>query len=115
VVVIDVSQSVETDHPRALEFLRMDASNVTDFFRRAGVPVMTPRELFDFAVHAGLGTAEAEDAYVAEALVRAGERGAGVQHASAADEVAHGVFMAAYIPRDLGGVRDVEAVLPPSA
>jgi RIO kinase 1 len=33
VIIIDVSQSVETHHPRALEFLRMDCTNVTDFFK----------------------------------------------------------------------------------
>ena len=31
-IVIDVSQSVESDHPRASEFLRMDCKNVNDFF-----------------------------------------------------------------------------------
>ena len=31
--VIDVSQSVEHDHPHALEFLRKDLHNVTEFFR----------------------------------------------------------------------------------
>jgi RIO kinase 1 len=36
VYVIDVSQSVEDDHPRSLEFLRMDIKNVTDFFRKKG-------------------------------------------------------------------------------
>jgi len=34
VYFIDVSQSVEQDHPRALDFLRMDCKNVTDFFRK---------------------------------------------------------------------------------
>lgn len=48
--VIDVSQSVEQDHPMALEFLRMDARNVTNFFRRHGVATMTPRELFEFTL-----------------------------------------------------------------
>lgn len=33
--IIDVSQSVEHDHPRSLEFLRMDIKNVSDFFRRS--------------------------------------------------------------------------------
>lgn len=33
-VVIDVSQSVEADHPNALEFLRADCVNVSSFFRR---------------------------------------------------------------------------------
>jgi RIO kinase 1 len=72
VVIIDVSQSVEREHPRALEFLRMDCQNITDYFRRShGVPVMTPRELFDFTVHAGLGSVEAERAYIEAALDRA--------------------------------------------
>jgi len=72
VVIIDVSQSVEREHPRALEFLRMDCQNITDYFRRShGVPVMTPRELFDFTVHAGLGNVEDERAYIEAALDRA--------------------------------------------
>ena len=37
---IDVSQSVEHDHPHALEFLRKDLVNVNDFFRRKGVAVL---------------------------------------------------------------------------
>lgn len=65
-VIIDVSQSVEKEHPRALDFLRMDAQNVTDFFRRMGVLVMTPRELFDYTVHASLDHADAERAYIEE-------------------------------------------------
>jgi len=32
--IIDVSQSVEKDHPMATEFLRMDCKNVTTFFKR---------------------------------------------------------------------------------
>ena len=54
VVVIDVSQSVDLDHPRALEFLRIDANNVNAFFARRGVPPLTAREVFDF-VTAGAG------------------------------------------------------------
>jgi len=48
--IIDVSQSVEHDHPHALEFLRKDCTNITDFFKRNGVCVMTVKELFDFVV-----------------------------------------------------------------
>ncbi|EPY20751.1 RIO kinase 1 [Strigomonas culicis] len=36
VVVIDVSQSVEHDHPRAMDFLRRDIVNVNAFFRAKG-------------------------------------------------------------------------------
>uniref|UniRef100_A0A3B4B013 Serine/threonine-protein kinase RIO1 n=1 Tax=Periophthalmus magnuspinnatus TaxID=409849 RepID=A0A3B4B013_9GOBI len=48
VYIIDVSQSVEHDHPHALEFLRKDCTNVNDFFAKRAVAVMTVRELFDF-------------------------------------------------------------------
>ena len=33
IVVIDVSQAVEVEHPHALEFLRMDCMNILKFFR----------------------------------------------------------------------------------
>jgi len=48
--IIDVSQSVEHDHPHALEFLRKDLVNVTDFFKKFGVAVLGLRELFDWVV-----------------------------------------------------------------
>ena len=47
VYVIDVSQSVDLDHPKALDFLREDCKHVNDFFKRAGVATLTVRELFD--------------------------------------------------------------------
>ncbi|CAG0894768.1 unnamed protein product [Cyprideis torosa] len=48
VVVIDVSQAVEHDHPRALVFLRKDCANINDFFRRKGVSILSLRRLFEF-------------------------------------------------------------------
>ena len=111
VVLIDVSQSVETDHPRALEFLRMDATNVTDFFRRAGVDVMTPRELFDSVVSLELAAdAAAAEAYVDAAVARAAARAAcgGPAALSPAEEGEARVFMQSFIPQSLAGVRDVE-------
>ncbi|OAL43748.1 RIO1-domain-containing protein [Pyrenochaeta sp. DS3sAY3a] len=46
--IIDVSQSVEPDHPRAHEFLRMDVKNVTDFYRSRNVDVLSERKAFAF-------------------------------------------------------------------
>lgn len=46
--IIDVSQSVEHDHPSALLFLRKDCANINDFFRKHNVCVMSVKELFDF-------------------------------------------------------------------
>ena len=59
--MIDVSQSVEHDHPRALEFLRKDCTNVTDFFEKKGVGVMTVRELFDFVTDVTLAKDTVDD------------------------------------------------------
>ncbi|QNP96073.1 YALIA101S04e02234g1_1 [Yarrowia lipolytica] len=44
--IIDVSQSVEHDHPHSLEFLRMDIKNCNDYFRKHGVSVFPERTLF---------------------------------------------------------------------
>uniref|UniRef100_A0A7S3JYC4 Serine/threonine-protein kinase RIO1 n=1 Tax=Aureoumbra lagunensis TaxID=44058 RepID=A0A7S3JYC4_9STRA len=50
--VIDVSQSVESDHPMALDFLRTDCKNITDFFgdkgRHTELEPLSVRELFEF-------------------------------------------------------------------
>jgi serine/threonine-protein kinase RIO1 len=43
---IDLGQSVDRSHPRAQEFLRMDADNITRFFaRKEGMPVLDPAAL----------------------------------------------------------------------
>lgn len=46
--MIDVSQSVEHDHPMALDFLRRDCAVMNDFFRRKNVFVLTTTKLFKF-------------------------------------------------------------------
>jgi RIO kinase 1 len=46
--MIDVSQSVEHDHPMALDFLRRDCVVMNDFFRKNKAYVMTTLKLFNF-------------------------------------------------------------------
>ena len=47
--VIDVSQSVEHDHPHASEFLRKDITNAIDFFnKRLEEEIPTVSEVFTF-------------------------------------------------------------------
>ncbi|GET90280.1 hypothetical protein, conserved [Leishmania tarentolae] len=49
VVVIDVSQSVEYDHPRSMNFLRRDIVNVNSFFRSRGLAeLFSLQDLFHF-------------------------------------------------------------------
>lgn len=47
--IIDVSQSVEQDHPQALEFLRMDCNNVNKFFRCVSISISRNRTDFMFS------------------------------------------------------------------
>lgn len=46
--IIDVSQSVEPEHPMALDFLRMDIKNVNDFFSRKKINVYPERLIFKY-------------------------------------------------------------------
>lgn len=56
--IIDVSQSVEHDHPHASDFLRKDLANVTDYFSKKGVRVMSLMDLFQFVTDASFGNEE---------------------------------------------------------
>jgi RIO kinase 1 len=112
VVVIDVSQSVERDHPRALEFLRADCTNVTDFFAKRGVAVMSPRDLFDFAVHAALPGPDAERAFIEAALARAAARAAGAGDGAGGDgDTAEDVADAVFMSREAAPVAPTAAAL----
>ena len=52
--IIDVSQSVEHDHPFALDFLRFDCRNINLFFSKQKVKVPSVRELFEFIVETNI-------------------------------------------------------------
>ncbi|MCJ1396237.1 protein kinase rio1 [Xylographa bjoerkii] len=104
--IIDVSQSVEHDHPRSLEFLRMDVKNVTDFFRRKGVDTFSERTTFGFvtAVEGALDsdgmTASLEKLFAARPEEEPED--------DAEREVDNEVFRNQYIPQTLEQVYDVE-------
>jgi len=103
--VIDVSQSVESDHPHALEFLRKDCANVSDFFRRNGVATMTVKELFDFITDPSID-AENIDAYLDRAMDITSERSA--DDFTDMQKIDQAVFKQIFIPRTLDDVVDVE-------
>ncbi|XP_070775062.1 serine/threonine-protein kinase RIO1 isoform X1 [Enoplosus armatus] len=103
--IIDVSQSVEHDHPHALEFLRKDCSNVNEFFVKHGVAVMTVRELFDFITDPSI-TCHNIDQYLEKVMVIAAERTS--EQRSDQDRVDEEVFKKAYIPRTLTEVSHYE-------
>ncbi|RSH90898.1 protein kinase rio1 [Saitozyma podzolica] len=95
--IIDVSQSVEHDHPHAFEFLRSDLRNVDEFFtKRSGA-----------ARHGGRRTARGREGPEGEErLIEV------VRNWLEADETVDAgddaVFMSSYIPRNLGEVYDPE-------
>ncbi|XP_008829865.1 serine/threonine-protein kinase RIO1 [Nannospalax galili] len=105
VYIIDVSQSVEHDHPHALEFLRKDCANVNDFFLKHAVAVMTVRELFEFVTDPSI-TAENMDAYLSKAMEIASQRTK--EEKTSQDHVDEEVFKRAYIPRTLNEVKNYE-------
>ncbi|KAI9289982.1 RIO1 family-domain-containing protein [Umbelopsis sp. AD052] len=100
--IIDVSQSVEHDHPHAFEFLRKDLSNVTDYFERKGVDVLSFKQLFDFIINPSYGGTEEEADQVLEKL-----RNESAQM-DENDKIDEEVFKQAYIPRNLEEVYDVD-------
>uniref|UniRef100_A0A452GPH1 Serine/threonine-protein kinase RIO1 n=1 Tax=Gopherus agassizii TaxID=38772 RepID=A0A452GPH1_9SAUR len=105
VYIIDVSQSVEHDHPHALEFLRKDCANINDFFWKYGVAVMTVRELFEFITDPSI-TSDNLDAYLSKAMEIATQRTE--EERSSQDNVDEEVFKKAYIPRTLTEVKNYE-------
>ncbi|OJD23839.1 Atypical/RIO/RIO1 protein kinase [Blastomyces percursus] len=113
--IIDVSQSVEHDHPRSLEFLRMDIKNVTDFFRRKGVHTLSERTIFEFiTAHDGpKATPGSND--MSEGLEKLfatreqiEDEGGADANTNAQDEVDAAVFRQQYMPQTLEQVYDVE-------
>ena len=104
--LIDVSQSVEHDHPRSLEFLRMDIKNVSDFFRRKGVDILSEKTTFGFVTAAQGSTAPEAMATLLQTLFENKIRESEEDNANA--EVETEVFRNQYIPQTLEQVYDVE-------
>lgn len=96
--IIDVSQSVEHDHPHALEFLRKDLHNVTEFFKKKNVNVLTVKELFDFVVDPTISENE-QEAALEKLNEKASQRSN--EERSAQELVEAEVFKQVFIPRAL--------------
>ncbi|RMD42753.1 hypothetical protein DV735_g2341, partial [Chaetothyriales sp. CBS 134920] len=104
--IIDVSQSVEHDHPRSLEFLRMDIKNVSDFFRRKDVAVLADRVTYEFVVKSlGESAASSLDRVRADVEVLMAQHG---EQDGEDNQVDNEVFRKQYIPQTLNEVYDAE-------
>ena len=104
--LIDVSQSVEHDHPRSLEFLRMDVKNVSAFFSRKGVDTLSERVTFTFVTRS-VGSVDMAS-LKADLQVLYENREPETEAAFAEEEVNTEVFRQQYIPQTLEQVYDVE-------
>ena len=106
--IIDVSQSVEHDHPRSLEFLRMDIKNVSDFFRRKNVDVLSEQVIFGFITsHDGAVTEPTLSQSLNKLFAERPAEKEG-EAAAAEQEVENEVFRQQFIPQTLEQVYDIE-------
>lgn len=101
--LIDVSQSVEHDHPMSLDFLRMDIKNVNDYARRMGVEPFSERKVFKLVTDppAGVAIETIEDLVQQFSTIPDEE----LTEQQMQDDA---VFRKIYIPRNLNDVFDAE-------
>lgn len=106
--IIDVSQSVEHDHPRSLDFLRMDIKNVNDFFSRKSVMVLSDRAVYEYILRPSTSIATTVD------NLPALEKEVDTLMSTRSDddldesEVDNAVFRNQFIPQTLNEVYDAE-------
>uniref|UniRef100_A0A7S2W0U6 Serine/threonine-protein kinase RIO1 n=1 Tax=Eucampia antarctica TaxID=49252 RepID=A0A7S2W0U6_9STRA len=116
VYIIDVSQSVESHHPSALDFLRKDCANVNDFFHnKGGLSVMNTRQLFDFITSTVFeDSPEAEEKALDDIMNHVDQKDILPQTESKRREtrqqeaVDEAVFMSQFLPRSLNQLADYE-------
>ncbi|AAS52938.1 AER257Wp [Eremothecium gossypii ATCC 10895] len=102
--IIDVSQSVQPEHPMSLDFLRMDIKNINMYFERMGIDIFPERVIFQFVISETLDkfrgdmrSAEDLRSYVAANLPR---------KQTAQDEAEDQVFRSLHLVRNLGGLEE---------
>jgi len=103
--IIDVSQSVEHDHPFALDFLRFDCRNVNGFFQKQQVAVPSVRQLFEFIVDMNI-TDENMDAYIDSMMTKAAEQ---TKEERAHETNQDKIFIEMPIPRTLAEIGFLQA------
>jgi len=111
--IIDVSQSVEHDHPSAFDFLRNDIKNVEDYFSKMGVCCLGLRRSFEFIVKdIRYSTNESSDEDVLKKLLNLSTREDPPKNDPTNTTVGQShddaVFEKSYIPRTLGELFDPE-------
>ncbi|CAA9959062.1 Serine/threonine-protein kinase RIO1 [Pyrenophora teres f. maculata] len=106
--IIDVSQAVEHDHPRSLEFLRMDVKNVSDFFRSRNVEVLSERKAYAF-ITSTTGPKDVKEQEQIQDLIRTLlNKEPLTDEQKKKEEEDDDVFRNQYIPQTLDQVYDIE-------
>jgi len=107
--LIDVSQAVEHDHPRSLEFLRMDIKNVSDFFRSRNVETLSERKAFA-VVTSDVGAKDTKELGKIEDLVRQvmARQEPLTEEGREMEDERDEIFRNTYIPQTLDQVYDIE-------
>lgn len=103
--IIDVSQSVEHDHPHSLEFLRMDIKNVNDYFKKHGVSIFSERRMFEFITSEATTSCDGKE--TCDQLVEM-LKSLPAEDLTEQDQADDAVFRSVYIPQTLEQVYDVE-------
>ncbi|KAM7357303.1 RIO kinase 1 [Cochliomyia hominivorax] len=104
-IIIDVSQAVEHDHPHAFDFLRKDCTNVSEFFRKKAVATMTVKELFDFITDQTI-TEENMEACLEKISEQIKDRD--FEAITAQEKIDEAVWQNTFIPKRLDEVRYFE-------
>ncbi|CAG7817417.1 unnamed protein product [Allacma fusca] len=97
--VIDVSQSVEHDHPRSLDFLRSDIKNVQDFFGKRGILVGDDENIFNYITSPNVDDSNSD--LVLEGILKAAKR-------FEEFDVSKEVFRQTFIPKKMNEVPHFE-------
>lgn len=95
---------MEHDHPHASEFLRKDLSNVTDYFAKKDVRVMSIMELFKFVTDVSFSNDEA----VVDARLEQIQEDMNANPNLEINTVEDEIFMKSYIPTTLEEVIDID-------
>lgn len=103
IYMIDVSQSVEYDHPHALDFLKRDVVNVNRFFESCGCLTVDVKTLFDYIISEQLSKNEEDE--ITDLLEKAEERGADYERTMEEE-----VFLNTWIPSHLGQMSDLKEI-----
>lgn len=107
IVMIDVSQSIEDNHPMAIEFLKRDIYNMNYYFGNLGVLVFKLRDVFRFITDFKLKEEDVEP-FIADMILNANEKG---DESEEKKEIE--LFMGINIPRTLFelNMKDLDRIL----